>query len=439
MRRRTWAVAAVGVMVLSACGGGETTAPDTTTVPTEDGTDGGATDEGGMTVPDSPDDGVTADQIKIGWMGDLTGPTVAAQGLNFAGSEAAVNWFNENGGVLGRELVLVERDDQYSAETAATNYSSLVDDERVLALLNMGGSHISTALIPDLESDGIALIGPAQTIDAQLESDVVFNNLAHYGDMADVAVSYMEDQLGSVEDVNVAVLLLEVPSGEEWATYIQTEVEEGGGTFSGSIPLNPASPDYAGAVTRIQQLIQNDGVNFVAFHSSPAQGLGIATEMASQGVEVPVVGIQGIAASSIFQEGPSQASGQILGVHSFLPPPSDCEMCATALEFVAGTDWEDEATEINFSHGWLDVMIAVQAIERAAEEAGEVTRATLVDALRGSFDTGGLSCPIDWSEDNHSPCAAPFGWNAEDGRLGIVQDFGSWSDAIDGEYGLFEG
>lgn len=112
-------------------------------------------------------------------------------------------------------------------------------------------------------------------------------------------------------------------------------------------------------------------------------------------------------------------------------------MCTTITDCVAGTDWEDEASEINLSHGWLDVMVAVQAVERSAEESGEVTRATMLDALQGTFDTGGLICDIDWTEDNHSPCAAPFELNSDETRLQIVQDFEAWSDAIDGEYGLF--
>jgi branched-chain amino acid transport system substrate-binding protein len=436
---RTWTIIAVGAMALAACSSGDDggSATPTTTAPATDG----ATDEqpGATEVPDAPDDGVTATEIKIGWMGDLTGPTVAAQGLNFAGSEAAVAWYNENGGVLGRQLVLIEKDDQYGAEVAATNYSALINDDKVLALLNMGGSHISTALIPNMESDGIALIGPAQTIDAQIDSPNIFNNLAHYGDQADVAVQYMGEQLGGIDQAVVAVVHLEVPSGSEWNTYIQAELEEGGGTYVGAIPLSPASPDYAGTVTRLRQMISNDGVNFVAFHASPAQALGLATELASQAVDVPVIGIQGIAASSIFQEGPPEAGDQFLGVHSFLPSTGDCEMCLTIQEFVAGTEWEAASTEANFTHGWLDIMITVQAIERAAADSGEVTRATLIDALNGTFDTGGLSCPIDWSTSTHSPCAAPFQWNSGESQLEVVEDFDFWADAIDGDYGLFEG
>lgn len=77
-----------------------------------------------MTVPDDPDAGVTAEQIRVGWMGDLTGPTAAAQTPNNQGTEAYFAKVNADGGVLGRELVLVSKDDQYSQETILQNFRS---------------------------------------------------------------------------------------------------------------------------------------------------------------------------------------------------------------------------------------------------------------------------------------------------------------------------
>lgn len=450
-RKRTrWTVGVAAVALLAAgCsssgdeGGDAATTGAETEAVTESGTatpDAGSGSSGAAAeVPDNEDNGVTAEEIKIGWMGDATGPTASAQAFNLAGSQAAVAWFNENGGVLGRDLALIDKDDQFNAETAATNYSGLVNDDKVLAIVQMGGSHISTALMPNVESDQIPVIGPPQTIDAQLANPYVFNNIAHYGDEADAALAYVGDELGDITTANVAVLQLELPSGDEWNTYIKSGLEEQGGTYLDRVLINASSPDYAGAVTQLKQLVDNDGVNYVAFHGAPATGLGIVTEMQTKGVEVPIVGIHGIAGSTIYTEGPEPvAADTVHGVHSFLAPTSDCDACGEIRDFVAGTEWEDQITEINFGHGWLDIMIAVQAIERAAE-SGEVSRASLFEALQGKFETGGLSCPIDWSESNHSPCAAPFEWLLDEDRIEVVDSLQAWQDSLDGNYGLFEG
>ncbi len=112
-------------------------------------------------VPDNPDNGVTSDTITIGWMGDLTGPTASAQSYNAHGLEAYVECLNADGGVLGRQVEVVFEDDQYAAEAASVNYTKLVQDDKVLTIVNMGGSHISTQLAPQVESDGDRRVRPA--------------------------------------------------------------------------------------------------------------------------------------------------------------------------------------------------------------------------------------------------------------------------------------
>lgn len=427
IRRRTVMVLlTVLAVVATGCGGGggdDSAAEDAGTEPAPAGA--------GATVPDSPDSGVSSDTIRIGWMGDVTGPTAAAQGFNLAGSQAAVAWINEGGGVLGRELELDVRDDQYSPESMASNYTVLTKDDPVLALVQMGNG---VSLMPDVEADGIPLISPPQTIDVQLEIPNVYNDLAHYGDEADVAVAYMGDELGSVEDAVVAVVQLEVPSGDEWNSYIQQTVEDQGGTYAGRLTINASAPDFNGLVVQLEQMIRDDGVNFVAFHGAPEHGLGLITAMVSRGItDVPIVGIHGLAGATIFTEGPPEAEELLAAAHSFLSSQGDCEMCATIREFVKGTEWEEEAVELNFSDGWHEVLIAAEAAKRAAEASGELTWETMNQGLTsGEFDTGGLTCNPDWSQSNHSPCAAVFRWNGE--YMAPVQPFEASADVIDGEY-----
>ena len=445
-------LATIALMV-AACGGsgGEATtttaaAPDATEAPdagapdTTEAPDSGEEpgDVGELTVPDNPDNGVLSDTIKIGWMGDATGPTASAQAFNLRGLEAFVAYQNSQGGVLDRQIELVVKDDQFAAETATANFTSLVDDERVLTIIQLGGSHISTALMPDVEEVGIPVIGQPQTIDAQLENGWSFNNIAHYGDQADVAVQRIGERLGSLDDAKVLVIQLELPSGDEWNAYIFDSIAKQGGTYVDRILLNPGGPDFPGAVTRLKNLVETQGVNYVAMHGAPAHGLGIITEMKTQGLRIPIVGIHGIAGSQIYLEGPADMLDLVEGVHSFLPANVSSPGTDIIREFVAGTEWEEDSKQLNFSHGWLDGMIFVQAAERAAA-TGELSRATLRDALEGEFDTMGISCPIDWSTAYHSPCATPFAWNPDAQALEPVGGFDAWADSLDGEYGLFEG
>ncbi len=282
------------------------------------------------------------------------------------------------------------------------------------------------------------MVGQPQNIDVQLETPNSYNNIAHYGDEADVAALRMGEALDGIANVKVTVIQLTLPSGDEWNGYIKQSVERQGGTYEGRLLLETSSPDYSGVVTELGQKIAAGETNYVAFHGAPSHALGTLTEMKTQGVTVPFVGIHGLAGTTVYTEGALTADDIVEGVHSFLPATSDCEGCAVIRDAVAGTDYAEDVGQINFTHGWLDVDLVVQAIERAAATAGELNWTTMNEALTGGpFETYGLTCPIDWSSNNHSPCAAPFAFNYDTGVLEpVLGGFEPWAGVLDGEYFL---
>ena len=435
MRMRSYVAAGAAVaMVLAACGNGDDPAPETdeptSEEPADDETDAETDGEAAAEVPDNPSEGVPPGEIVLGWMGDLTGPTASQTAQLLRGTEAYFELVNDEGGVLGRELVIVSRDDEYSAEAGVTNYRALVGDERVLGLINIAGSHISTALIPDIEADEIAVIGPSQTIDDQLESPYMFHTLAHYADMADVALARLAEKIdGETSDLNVVAVNLEVPSGAEWADFIGRKVEELGGTYAGNINLAPDQTDFASPVAQIQQAVDNDGVNVIAFHGAPATALGLATAMDDVDLRIPVGGIQTLANLSVYNEGPEEMLDLLEGMHSFVPCTVDTPGTQRMLDFLEGTEWEGECESISWVHGWVNGMVAHQAIERAAEESGELNRETFFQALQGTYDTEGLSCDYDWTDANYSPCAAPFTWDGT--NLSPAAPFEEWLEIME--------
>lgn len=442
--RRLAVVFAAFAMFATACGGGDGETGEAADVEaTEDSTtpaggDTTAPDDAGTAaageVPDSPDDGVSSDAITIGWMGDVTGPTASAQAINLSGIEAYFDKVNADGGVLGRDLELVVKDDEYGAEAAVANFQALVNDDRVLAINQVGGGHIIEAIIGDAERIGIPLVSVAQTTTSSLKSDYVFHTIAHYFDQADVAVARMIDAVGSADELKAAVVQLEVPSGDEWNAGIEKALGEQGGTYAGRITINVAQPD-AGTFTSEVRRLMDEGTNYLAIHVAPSHALFVVNTLAANGLDIPVVGMQGVASLNVYQEGDPDQLEQTEGTHSFLTYADESEGGAEIEEFITSSDgqaYEDDAAHINFTHGWLGGMIIHQAIERAAE-TGELTRESFHQALQGSFDVKGLTCEIDWSQAPFmNPCAAPFTSDGE--HMRIVGSFDQWSGFIQAEY-----
>ena len=85
-----------------------------------------------------PSDGRDNSTIKIGYYGDLSGPTLNFGKSALNGVLMAVDEINEAGGVNGRKLDVVIEDDQGNAELAATRAGKLIDNDKVIAIIAGG-------------------------------------------------------------------------------------------------------------------------------------------------------------------------------------------------------------------------------------------------------------------------------------------------------------
>lgn len=77
-----------------------------------------------------------AQDIKLGFNGDLSASPSAQSGkAGVLGIQAAIDDINAAGGVLGKKLTLVVRDDQSQPPKSIQNMSDLIDNEKVAAVL----------------------------------------------------------------------------------------------------------------------------------------------------------------------------------------------------------------------------------------------------------------------------------------------------------------
>jgi branched-chain amino acid transport system substrate-binding protein len=143
IRRRLMAMLVVG-LIATACAGGEADdpiAPETT---------GGASDTtAGSDDTTAPDDtGSSDDPIVIGTSLPLTGDFSEPGEGTSLGQELWVEMVNENGGLLGRPIELIVRDDGSDPDTVVSDYEQLITVEEVDLIL---GTFSSRLVIPSSE------------------------------------------------------------------------------------------------------------------------------------------------------------------------------------------------------------------------------------------------------------------------------------------------
>jgi len=124
---------------LAACGGGDS------------GGGGGGGSEGN----EASDVGITEDSIKIGSHYPLTG--VAAPGYSEipTGVQAYFDYVNANGGVNGRKIDWVYRDDAYNPTNTSQVVNQLVLEDEVFAIMSGLGTPTHNAVTDFLNSEGV--------------------------------------------------------------------------------------------------------------------------------------------------------------------------------------------------------------------------------------------------------------------------------------------
>ncbi len=106
------------------------------------------------------ENGITGSEILLGQSCALTGPAEAlGQGMQ-AGLNAYFAKINSAGGVNGRKIRLVSKDDGYEPDRAIKNTHNLIEKDKVFLLIGEVGTPTSKAVVPIAEEAKVPFFGP---------------------------------------------------------------------------------------------------------------------------------------------------------------------------------------------------------------------------------------------------------------------------------------
>lgn len=106
-----------------------------------------------------PTPGVTDNEVVLGQFAALTGPAAQLGVRLQAGMKAWFAHVNAGGGVVGRSIRLVARDDGYESEKATAAVAALIEEDKVFALTGSVGTPTGLAAVPKINEVGIPLVG----------------------------------------------------------------------------------------------------------------------------------------------------------------------------------------------------------------------------------------------------------------------------------------
>jgi len=151
-------------------------------------------------------------QIKLGISGPLEGSNAGSMLELVQGAEMYLASVNEKGGVAGRRVVLVARNDDFKVEQTVKVARKLIEEDGVIALMLVRGTPHNEAILPLVAEHRVPLIGPSTgaMIFHQPVNPYVFNvrtpyqveaqklvKLLHLSGLRQIAVLHVADSFGA--------------------------------------------------------------------------------------------------------------------------------------------------------------------------------------------------------------------------------------------------
>jgi branched-chain amino acid transport system substrate-binding protein len=338
--------------------------------------------------PQSP--GPDRSTIKIGFFGDLSGPTFnfgesAKNGIIMAADE-----INLAGGIDGRRIDVVIDDDGGSPEKAAMLTGKLIDEDKVIAIIAGGTSGNSRAAAPKAQSTKIPLISPSSTDPAVTQvGDYIFRACFVDAFQGEVMARFAANTLKAKK----AAILFDFnsPYGRGLTDYFELSFSKLGGQIVGKLSYTQGDVDFKGQLSTIQSAAP-DVIYIPGYYGDVAV---IAKQARMIGLNQPLLGADGWDAPELWQLGGDALNGSYITTHYSVDDPSPAIQ-----EFVH--DYKQRygnlAPDAHAALAYDAMRVLADAISRAHTTAAVQLR----DALSQTKDFAGVTGVISMDADRNA-------------------------------------
>jgi branched-chain amino acid transport system substrate-binding protein len=256
-------------------------------------------------------------RIKIGYFGDLSGPTFNFGQSAINGMLMAADQLNQAGGINGRQIDVVIEDDKGSPEEAARLTAKLIDHDKVVAIVAGGTSGNSLAAAPKAQSSHVPLISPSSTDPAvTLVGDYIFRACFVDEFQGEVMASFAVNTLHAQK----AAVLFDFNSrySRGLTNFFQTSFRRLGGQIVSERSYTQGDSDFKGQLSTIRSS-EPDVIYIPGYYGDVTQ---IAKQARQLGLKQPLLGGDGWDAPELWQLGGDALNGAYISTHYSVDDPS---------------------------------------------------------------------------------------------------------------------
>jgi ABC-type branched-subunit amino acid transport system substrate-binding protein len=340
------------------------------------------------------DVGVTGEEILIGTWAPLTGP--ASNLSTIAKSmEAYFHYVNEEeGGVHGRKLRLITKDDAYDPAKTPAVAQEIVDGERVFAILGGNGTANCLAVKDYIALKLIPWINPgsgARSLTSPVNA-YVFSTIPSYVTEGRVLARYAAENLPAKK---YGLLYQDDAFGREGQEGLRLGLRNSGREIAVAEAYKVGDNDLSASASKFK----NEGVDLIFMWTIAEGGAALVKAMdALDGYKPQILASQILSDPVMFELAGPSWEGAIVAMS--VPEPNSGEPGAVRGRSILSKHGQGIQFGTYALQGLSRAEVLVEGLKRAGRD---LTRLKLLQSLEGmkNWEDNLLGYPISFDADNH--------------------------------------
>ncbi|RYZ75856.1 MAG: amino acid ABC transporter substrate-binding protein [Proteobacteria bacterium] len=333
-------------------------------------------------------------EIKIGVMGPFTGGS-APMGVSMRnGVEIAIDQINAGGGIGGKKLVMVARDDEAKNERGGQIMQELIDKEGVKAVLgpiNTGVANAASRYANEKKIPMIINVSEGARVN-ELFAESKENYVFHFAANADVQSEMMVNEALTIGKFKKpAVLCDDTNYGQTGKEKLEARLKTAGVTpvYVGKFKIKDTD------MTAQLQQAKAAGADIILAYGIGPELAAVSNSMERVGWKVPMITSWTSAMSNYVNNAAKNGNGTMMPQTFIETTPKNETAKKFIVDYRAKFKEEPMASAVSAAQGYDSMMVLKHAIEQAGGVEGAKVKAAL-EALNATMEgvTGSYTKPF---------------------------------------------
>ena len=318
---------------------------------------------------------VAQETVKLGLVAAMSGQSAKSGEAIVRGLSIAVDEINGKGGLLGKKVELIVRDDESNPAKGATAARELVQREKVAALFGGLDTPVSLAIVPFANSSkvpfmGVWAAGTPITRNGAAENYVF--RVSAVDEIVDVAlVDYAVAKHGAKKP---GMILINNPWGESNEKGLKTALDAKKMTYAGIEKFETNDIDVVPQLSRLKAA----GADALFLVANVAPSAQVVKSLDRMGWDVPIVSHWGPAGGRFSElAGPSAAKVHFIQTYSFsgkLSPKGETVLTALKAKYSEIKSLADVTPAVGIANAYDAMHLTALAITKAGSLDGAKIR-----------------------------------------------------------------